>query len=240
MASAFERFLTTRRSDLQRISRRTRGEHSLDDVISEAWLTASEIGQRRGWAFEFGDQDDQDQLFAWLHVRLVKYADKTVRYAIRLDDGDDDDDGERIGATLARLLTAPLDTDPQVRQQLIEEREQLLDRLRRSYSQATAYVLLLMRVDGHLSDLAELLRVTIGTLRDRMKRVGLVARIQPTLFDGIERIALDFHPWQKRRHAISPVWPAKASQLELWQLTRPATRGLDDKGRPEAASDQYR
>lgn len=183
---------------------------------------ASEIGQRRGWAFEFDDQDDQDQLFAWLHVRLVKYADKTVRYAVRLDDGDDDGDSERIGAALARLLTAPLDTDPQVRRQLIEEREQLLTRLRRSYSQATAYVFLLMRVDGHLSDLAELLRITVGTLRDRMKRVGLMARIQSTLFDGIERIEFDFQPCQRRRYATLPVRGPEMDQLELWHLMPPA------------------
>ena len=215
MDTAFERFLTTRRRDLQRISRQTRGEHTLDDVISEAWLMASEIGQRRSRTFDFSAQDDQDQLFAWLHVGLVRYADKTVRYAIRLDDGDDDTDREGVGATLARLLTAPLDTDPQVHQQLIEEREQLLHRLRRSYSQATAYVLLLMRVDGHLGDLAELLRITVEALRDRMKRVGLIARIQPTLFDDIERIDLDFQPWQRRHVTVTSPLKMEAHQLVL-------------------------
>lgn len=113
MASAFDRFLEARRGDLQRISRQSRGEHSFDDVTSEAWLMASEIGQRRGWAFSFADQDDQDQLFARLYLRLVKYADKTIRYAVRLDYGSSDDDSEHLGATLARLLTAPIDTDPQ-------------------------------------------------------------------------------------------------------------------------------
>lgn len=43
----FERFQAIRRSDLRRIAAPTRGEMSADDLTSEAWLIALEIGQRR-------------------------------------------------------------------------------------------------------------------------------------------------------------------------------------------------
>ena len=80
----------------------------------------------------------------------------------------------------------------------------------RSYSEAVAYMLLLIRVDWHLEDLAELLAVSREALKSRLRSVGLRARIQPTLFDGTERIALDFKPWQRRR----PVLPSRIQMAE--------------------------
>ena len=82
-----------------------------------------------------------------MHNRFVKYADKAVRNAVKLDRDWDNEDGERAGAVLARLLTAPLDSDPQMRLQLHEERQELGAIVRHSYSEAAAYVLLLVRVD---------------------------------------------------------------------------------------------
>ena len=38
----FSHFLKLRKQDLQRIARATRGEHELNDVISEAWLLATQ------------------------------------------------------------------------------------------------------------------------------------------------------------------------------------------------------
>ena len=92
---------------------------------------AIEIGQRRGWSFDFADEEDQDTLLAWMHNRFVKYADKTVRNAIKLDRDWDNEEGERAGATLARLLTAPLDSDPQMRLQLHEERQDITSEIQR-------------------------------------------------------------------------------------------------------------
>jgi len=207
MASAFEKFLLVRASDLRRISRLTRGDYAFEEVQSEAWIVAIQIGSRRGWAFDFGDQGDQDQLLAWLHNRLVKYADKTVRYAARMDHGRDED-SERTGNTLARLLTAPLESDPEIRRALVEERDAVVEGIQKSYSQAAAYLLLLIRVEGELADLATLLRIGVGTLRERMKRLALLARIQPTLFDGIERHDPALEPWRRtapaRRTTPSP------------------------------------
>lgn len=213
----FEGFLKNRRGDLRKIAARTRGEFLVDDLMSEAWLIAIEIGQRRGWGFDFLNEDDQDTLLAWMHNRFVKYADKAVRNAVRLDRGWDDEDGEQAGAALARLLTAPIDTDPQVRQQALKEQDDLIAVVRHSYSEAVAYVLLLIRVDWHLEDLAELLVVGREALKCRLRSAGLRARIQPTLFDGIDQIDVDFEPRRRIRWARRKLDSEEAAlQAALW------------------------
>jgi hypothetical protein len=50
---AFERFVTERKKDLQRIAHHTRGEHQLPDVINEAWVIAFDLGARHESAVEF-------------------------------------------------------------------------------------------------------------------------------------------------------------------------------------------
>ena len=189
----------------------------MDDMVSESWILAIEIGQRRGWNFDFFDQDDQDTLLAWMHNRFVKYAEKAVRYAIKLDRNWDNDDGEQTGAALARLLTAPIDTDPQVRQQALEEKDDLIAVIQHSYSEASAYVLLLVRVDWHLEDLAGLLQIGQNALKQRLRASGLRARIQPTLFDGIDKIDPDFEP-RRRLRWMSRVGQGAAAfaQAVLW------------------------
>lgn len=192
MTDRFHTFLETRRGDLRRIAAQTRGELSADELASESWLIAIEIGHRRQWPFDFADEDDQDTLFAWMHNRFVKYADKAIRYAVKLDRDWDNEDGERAGATLARLLTAPLQSDPQAAQQAHEEQHELFAIVRHSYSEAAAYVLLLIRVDWHIEDLAALLWVGVSALRQRLKKAGLLARVQPSLFDGVDAVDSDF------------------------------------------------
>lgn len=198
MAGSFEQFLQRRQQELQRIARATRGELCLHDVQSEAWLTALRIQERRGREFDFADEDDQDQLLAWLYQDLVKWADTKIRYAVKLDQSADDDDHDRTGAMLARTLTAPLETDPQVLQGMVEEQADFRTRVLKSYSQAAAYALLLLRVQGSIADLATLLYTTRSTVLKRMRRAGLLALRQPTLFDGVSQIDPGFEPWQKR------------------------------------------
>ena len=117
MQSPFDRFRTKRRGDLTRIARATRGEHNADDLTSESWIMADRIAERRGWEFDWDSEDDQETLLGWLHSEFVRFADKSVRFAVKLDKDWDSDDGERTGEALARLLTAPAESDPQLRHQ---------------------------------------------------------------------------------------------------------------------------
>lgn len=148
-----------------------------------------------------------------MHNRFVKYADKAVRFAVKLDRDWEDESGESMGSALARLLTGPLGSDPQVRRQLHEEREDLLAIFRYSYSEAAAYLLLLMRLDWHMEDLAALLWISVGAARQRLRVSGLRARVQPSLFDGIETIDPDFIAWRRARAARRAVDTAEATQL---------------------------
>ena len=90
----YRHFVETRRGALRRIAARTQGEHTADDLASEAWLLSIEIGRRRGWDFNFADEDDQDTLLAWMHNEFVRYANKVMRNAIKLDRDWNDDHGE--------------------------------------------------------------------------------------------------------------------------------------------------
>src|SRR5690348_9690310 len=156
---------------------------------SEAWVLAQHISDRRNRALNLNDIADQEPLLGSLYARFVKWPGVSVRHALRLDHGPPDEEDHR--PTLANMLRASHDSDPEFRQVLREERLAFLEVVRGSYSQAAAYVLLLIRVEWDLRDLADLLWIGVETLRRRMARCAELAGIQPTLFDGVDQIDLD-------------------------------------------------
>lgn len=206
-------FLDSRRQDLRRIAARTCGEYTVDDVCSEAWLIAEEISQKRGFAIDFLNRDDQEQMLSWLYVRLVRYADKSVRYAVKLDRDWDAEDADSAMGALARLLTAPDQFDPLVRLLDEEDRFDPMALIQYSYSQASAYVILLHRFDWDLADLADHLRIVVATLRAKVCASGAWMSSQPSLFDRINTIDLDFLPRLAKRYV--PGKETLSSQAQL-------------------------
>ena len=166
------------------------------EVESEAWLVAQALSDRWDHALDFRDADDQDALLGRLYAQLVKWTGVSVRSHGRRDRSLDDEDR---GPVLSNLLKAAHDTDPQIRQILREERREFLEVVRASYSQAAAYVLLLIRVEWELRDLADLLWIGVETLRKRIERCAELAGVQPALFDGIDHIDPDFTPTRRMR-----------------------------------------
>lgn len=195
--AAFAEFLRCRRNDLRRIVRQSLDRMEMHELESEAWLAAQMLSDRGDRALDFRDAADQDALLGRLYAQLVKWSGVSVRHASRLDHGPSDDDDHR--SALASLLRAPHDTDPEIRQILREERREFLKIVRASYSQAAAYVLLLIRVEWELRDLADLLWIGVDTLRKRMARCAELSTVQPTLFDGIAHIDPDFTPTRRIR-----------------------------------------
>lgn len=193
---AFADFLHRRRDDLRRIVRQSLDHLELCEVESEAWLVAQTLSDRWNRALDFRDAVDQDALLGRLYAQLVKWTGVSVRDVGKRDRSLDDEDHSPV---LANLLRASHDTDPQVRQILREERREFLDVVRASYSQAAAYVLLLIRVEWELRDLADLLWIGVETLRKRIAYCADLAGVQPTLFDGIDHIAPDFVPTRRMR-----------------------------------------
>lgn len=206
-------FIDSRRQDLRRIAARTCGECTIDDVCSEAWLVAVDISQKRGFAIDFLNRDDQEQVLSWLYVRLVRYADKSVRYAVKLDRDWDAEDADSAMGALARLLTAPDQFDPLVRLLDEEDRFDPLALVQYSYSQASAYVILLHRFDWDLANLADHLRIMATTLRAKVCASGAWMASQPSLFDRINTIDLDFLPRVAKQYAPGKDVPSCQAQL---------------------------
>jgi hypothetical protein len=216
----FEVFSRDRRNDLKRIAYATRGEMSADDLTSEAWLLGLEIEEKLGRPFDFTSPLDQDRLLAWMHNRFVKYADKSVRHAIKLDTGWDDDAEDSAGARISRMLLAPDGTDPLKHHVAQEEGMELLQAARRSYSQAAAYVILLVRSEWDMRALAADLWLGVTTLRRRMGAAAEIVKHQPALFDGVEEIPLDFVPARRRRALRRLFGAALQAQSEWWAHIR--------------------
>lgn len=201
LMDSYQAFLIQRRGDLRRIARQTCGEHSAEDVEVEAWLIAQRIGTKRGFAINFSHRADQEQVLAWLHNHLVKYADKQLRYAVKLDRDWDKEDADSAVHSIARFLTAPEAYDPAVMLLRREDAPDPLSLTRHSYSQASAYFILLCRFEWDAQDLAQHLRIVERTLRERLRWFGAWTRWQASLFDGLQTIALDFEPTRARSFA---------------------------------------
>ncbi len=210
-------FLTSRRSDLRRIAGRTCGEHTVEDMAAEAWLVAEDISRKRGLAVDFLNIDDQALVLSWLHCKLVRYAEKSLRFAVKLDKDWDNEESEAAINALARLLTAPEHFDPLVRMQADEARFNPMALIQHSYSQASAYVILLQRFDWDLDSLAEHLRLVTATVRGKVIASGIHMKTQPSLFDRIHSIELCFIPTISRRVARYPT--PDSGQVQLgWEF----------------------
>jgi len=219
----FEGFVDARRGDLRRIAYATQGELEVDDLIQEAWVVAVEIGEGMDEPFDFSNVEHQEHLLAKLYVRFVKYADKTVRFAVKLDRGWDAPEEESAGAMLANAIASPETDNPLTRAVLEDQATEFMETVRRSYSQAAAYVILLGRVEWDLGHLADLLWVGRDTVRRRLGRVSGLVAVQPSCFDGVETIPEDFEPWRRRWLAglryVTPdgqqlIWPISKEPLD--------------------------
>lgn len=215
---SYQAFIIQRRADLRRIARQTCGEHTAEDVEVEAWLIAERISTRRGFPVNFSHRADQEQVLAWLHNELVKYADKRLRYAVKLDKDWDKEDADSAVHAMARLLTAPESFDPAIALLRREDKPDPIALTQHSYSQASAYVILLCRFEWDAEELAAHLRVVVRTLLARLRWFGAWTHWQASLFDGLQAIAVDFEPTKARGFVHRPVEPAvHASQLG-WQF----------------------
>jgi hypothetical protein len=189
---AIAKFFKDRVEDLRRIAYGSQEDLELSDVQNEAWIEAQKLGESRGVPVDFLNRGDQEHLLARLYNRLVKYASRTLGYAARLDEDWDREESTSFGATLSRLLTSPASDDPQISLEAAQDSDLLHAAVQRSYSEAAAYVLLLMRFDWEAMDLARHLRIALHTLRVRLKIAGYKVKFQPSLFDGVQKIPEDF------------------------------------------------
>ena len=162
---------------------------------------AVDIKYRRGYTIDFTNHGDQEIILGSLYNKLVKYEEKQIRYAVKLDEGWDEENSDGPVNALAQLLAASPESDPLVRLLQQEDKVDFSEIVQCSYSEASAYILLLIRFDWSVTDLAAHLFVVITTLRRRLKVSGRRAKIQPSLFDRVEFIDPDFIPQQARQYS---------------------------------------
>jgi len=187
---SFQLFKVSRRADLRRIARGSCGDYTEDDVGNEAWLIAHAIDRKRGYPVNFSNDADQELVLSWLYNKLVKFSEKNVRYAVRLDRDWDSDDSEYAGSFLEKLLATPDQLDPLFLVQAAQEEDSdsVLGLIRYSYSQCAAYLILLNRFEWDIEVLADHLRVVVSTVNTRLTAAGIHLKHQPSLFDRISVI----------------------------------------------------
>lgn len=198
--SAFERFLIARDKDIRRISRHTRGEFTPSDVQSEAWLITDYLPWSGDIAIDLGNTAYQETLLSHLYQRLVRYTERTVRHALRLDQQDRDEapadrydllNNSSNGGThdplallIAQESTSSQNDEPNPHQSL-----------------ASAYLHLLRRHGGRVDTLAGYLLISTSHCYRCCSKARHLARCQRTLcmtpsHDQDDRA---LKPWRKFR-----------------------------------------
>lgn len=197
--SAFNEFLVRHAGAFRSIARKAGADVSRDDLQQDAWLIATEIKAKRGHPIDFSDPKDQSTVLAWLTNKFLKYTSKKLSHAVWLDDDD---------SSISRTLAGSDDDNPLSQlvryEQEVEAVERMPPLVKQSYSQASVYALLLTKFDGKKSAVAKLLGMTVETFRRKFLQENDWVSIQPSLFDGLIHVAIDFLPKPKAaRHAVS-------------------------------------
>jgi hypothetical protein len=215
MYGLFEAFIKGALANLRRIAAATRNEKTIEDLQQDAFLIACEIGEKRGREIDFLDEVDQSLVLRYLNHRSVKRGDWKFRRAERIDATQVDDDGELVN--WSRELVAPETSDPLLQIEASQSQSQLERMLSSSYSQATAYVVTFLHFGGDRSSVASYLAVTIDALNSRLRRAEAVVKIQPSLFDLIERIPASFMP-QKGTTYLARLEDSRSGEQWGWDF----------------------
>jgi hypothetical protein len=191
---SFHRLATALLVQLKRIARGTHGEQSIDDLQSEVWLAAKEIQDEAGREFEPEDEGFQRAILLRLQKAFGKFANRNLRFAVRLDQEQVADDGEVRQNRVAATLAAPAAYQPETAIELEEEERERCRKLTERFAEAIAYFRALDHFDGDHDVLAGHLAITAGALRLRFARAEIALQQQPSLFDGVEAVPADFVP----------------------------------------------
>jgi hypothetical protein len=198
LVDSFLAFIQKWKLNLQRIARATRYDVTVDDLQQDAFLLANEIGNRRGRPIDFSVPADQELVIRAVNLKNVKRGDWHLRKSVRIDYGDE---GETPTSILERLA-AQASSDPLIALLLKETALDAEAMLANSYSQATAYVMVLVRFNYRKEEVRAYLFISDSTLYKRVAFAADTVRVQPSLFDRIERITNDFMPRRGKGYAV--------------------------------------
>src|SRR5690606_17656973 len=157
---------------LKRIARATRGEHDFGDVVNEAWLMAEAVASRTGLPAGFADPAFEDLLLRHLYQALVRYAERNVRHAVRLDHAAAGDD-ESGAHWLANRLASDNGRDPL--SHLLADEEPAEGDGEHHPSLAGAWVKLLWMNGGRIRTVARKLLISVSHTYRCHAKIGRAA-----------------------------------------------------------------
>lgn len=208
---AFDAFKQAQLLEIRKIASLTPRRMLVDELLSEAWIVACEISDRRGEPMRLDLADEQNLLIRWLYSRFIKFV-RDKRPAESLD-------AEPPGSEWSwqERLAAPESSDP-LASLLGEERAEIPDV--QGFSEFAAYLALFRRFELDGNELASHLSISFNVLRKRVLLARDRAIRQPSLFDGVERVDGNFVTRASWLQRLRVRWSAG---LEMWRrVTRSA------------------
>ncbi|MBU9224710.1 hypothetical protein [Burkholderia multivorans] len=190
----FQQITSLIRKQLERIAWSSQGDHSVDDLTSETWLIVDELHADPDAAPDPEDESLRNMIVARLHRQFGKFANRKERFAARIDRDDIDDNGDPLPSAIGARLSAPRQYEPLVVLEMRESADAVARVISECFSEAVAYMRTFEKFDGDKESVAQYLAIRIRTLDCRVERASNVQRFQPSIFDGIERIPVDFMP----------------------------------------------
>jgi hypothetical protein len=202
-ASFFDRLVRPMLKHLRHIAGLTQGEHTVDDLKSEAWIIAEEFRAEHGSEIEPDDDELQATVVSRLHKLFGRFVNRAMRFAARLDHEERDDDGDFRENAISARLAASRSYEPEVALQLAEDAADVARVMHARFSEAVAYYHVFDQFDGDGDAIARYLAIQSATLAARLAQADAMARRQPSVFDGVTAVPADFMPrrgvWRSRR-----------------------------------------
>lgn len=196
---AFERFILERRQDLKRIARHTRGEHSYDDAVNEAWLMAETVSARLHVPIDFLDATFQQVLLSHLYQHLVRYTDLNVRHAVRLDHAAPGDDEHTAAHPLSNMLSSDDGSDPLSLLIAAEEKPCRPSHANEHHSLASAYLMLLDHFGNRMRNVANHLLISTSYAYRCCAKAHLFTGCQHALELAPPVSMTMLRPWRRQR-----------------------------------------
>jgi hypothetical protein len=184
----------------RKIAKQTAGEHDHEDVLNVAWIMATEWPPHK--PFDPDHTENLDQLCAKVFNHLVKFSEKNLRYASRIDQPTNQFDPDQSTHPLLNQLSDHGSGDPL--HQLIELEASTDDIFNNNiqnlgHTILAGFIILLDRIHLNRKNSAFHLNISYSWLYRCIKRAEKLYHQQLSLFDA-EGININTEQLQGWRH----------------------------------------
>ncbi len=196
-AWAIEAFIAAHLAKWRRMAGASKGDHDADDVASAARMQCYEWTHAAASALDSSDPELVDRFMAHLYNRLVHFADKKQRHAVRLDHAPPGSDFDQH--PLAGRLTAA-SGDPVSLLIAAEELQDDHKLVERAHSLAAAYARLARHFRNDVRALADYLLISPSWTYRRLQHARTLTERQAAIPFSPSRRKLPLpRPWRSHR-----------------------------------------